>query len=506
MALENAVYLDRLPQELFDNIMCNITDHADISRLSRTCKAIRSLTLELVFENVSMLWDRKKMHFGVPEPERTALLREQKPCVTCTTETNSGCECPRLDLLLRSLVENPELGNFVRKVDLQCVDWNRARFGWELTLLPPPNTDEYQALLLDAMRRTGISESRLKNEFEDGLEINKFEIVVNFFLVLCPNITSLTLGVDIVADNPVLSLLFEDYALPPENSGYLLRLQHLTDIHLGTESFKHCGGILDRCVRTEPGKQLLSALESYFKLFYLPELKLAQIELPLLADGWRKKELQLPTEANPSSTMQVLLLRQCALAPAILSNIFKLAPYITRLDYGFELYSSDKMQARDLNSALACIKTSLKHLRFSLGMWSAGDQFEGQYLEFYDEFEYVEGYCSLKEFAVLETVRIPSCVLLGWTNSKSPDLADVLPENLVDLYLTDDFCWCDSYEKEEEEMMPILRKFVSNDDWRRTSPRLENFDVLYCDWENKDETVALFKQNGLSCQIKAPKD
>jgi hypothetical protein len=114
----------------------------------------------------------------------------------------------------------------------------------------------------------------------------------------------------------------------------------------------------------------------------------------------------------------------------------------------------------------------------------------------------IEGYWSLKELTVLETVTIPSCVLLGWWNRNCPNLADVLPPSLVTICLTDDIHWFDTYEKTEHDLMPILQRFVRGDKWRETVPRLEEFNFpYYRAWEGEHYPVDLFEQNGLRCQI-----
>ncbi|KAF2448565.1 hypothetical protein P171DRAFT_518070 [Karstenula rhodostoma CBS 690.94] len=95
----------------------------------------------------------------------------------------------------------------------------------------------------------------------------------------------------------------------------------------------------------------------------------------------------------------------------------------------------------------------------------------------------------------LETVTIASRVLLGWWNRNCPDLANVLPPSLVTICLTDDLPSFDTYEKYEDDLIPIIRKFVEGKEWRKTAPRLEEFNLRYFDqhseWERKDESVAL---------------
>ncbi|KAL1597195.1 hypothetical protein SLS60_008777 [Paraconiothyrium brasiliense] len=351
------------------------------------------------------------------------------------------------------------------------------------------------------MRRIGLDRSRLKEEFQAGLETNEFDIVIGFLILLCPNVNSITLGLDILARNSVLDCVLDEYALPTEHTGRISRLQHLKDIRLGTSFESDTANMLVEWPRR--AREGILGVKSYLMLFYLPELKQAQISLPLLKDRGVREEFEWPVEPPSNSTLQVLHLPKSTLEPIHLQSILEYTPLITRLEYDFRIWSYYKLRAQDLASALGCIKNSLKHFKFEHQHWSSEDQFFGERGNFEDDYEYVVGHCSLKELAVLETVTLPACVLLGWLNRNCPALASVLPRNLVAICLADDLYWFDTYEKEKKDLMPIMQRFFG-EDWRKAVPRLEEFNLGYSEWEGKDETVAFFEGHGLQCRVTSP--
>ncbi|KAJ4346440.1 uncharacterized protein N0V89_010369 [Didymosphaeria variabile] len=462
MTLNNAPSLTSLPREIFDSIVCEIQDRADISCLSRTSKAIRSLTAELVFENVTMLWtgnDKVKMQNA-------------------------------------HAIQKAE-------IDLQCVGYRIfTPSGNKPKLPPPPDTYEYRSLILAAMRRIGLDQSRLSKAFRAGLETNEFDIVVGLLILLCPNVISITLGLNVLACNKVLKFILHGYALPTECTGRVSRLQHLKDIRLGT-SFEYVrSNILVSWPRNT--QDWILDLKSYLTLFYLPELKQAQISLPLLKRSGVQSELEWPAESPSYSALQVLRLPDSTLPPNHLHYCLEYTPFVTHLEYEFKMWSYDKLQAHDLASALGCIKDSLRHFKFAHDHWSSEDPLIGGRGDLEDDYEYVIGHCSLKELTALETVTIPACVLLGWLNRNCPALASVLPQNLVSIGLADDLQWFDTCEKDKEDLMPSIQRFVGEENWRESVPRLEQFNFGYSEWEGKDETVALFEENGLKCQFTSP--
>jgi hypothetical protein len=402
MSPSNAPTLTGLPQELFDIVISHVKDRADLSSLSRTSKALRSATIKGVFENVTMLWTGNE---EVKEWEPNALqkveyLRSQNPNVI---ETSPGSECPRLDLLLRSILETPKQGRYVRKIELHCVQlrYNDKGKPRKPELPPPPNSEEYHSLIKAAMRRTGLDQSGFKEEMEDDLKRNEFDALVCLLILLCPSITSLTLGIDFIQNNTKLQLVLKEYALPSKISCSFSRLQYLEDMRIGTSFESGAVGYLEQWPWFRATSHMVFDLDTYLPLFYLPRLKRAELSLPI-AHEYREIDFEWPAESSSYSPLQTLLLPNSSISPIVLHNLLGYTPYVTRLEYDHWLWSTNMFKAQDMATALACIKNTLMHLKISIRTWSNEDQCIG-------ERSNIEGYCSLKHLDVLETSHDP-CV------------------------------------------------------------------------------------------------
>ncbi|KAF2122967.1 hypothetical protein BDV96DRAFT_656725 [Lophiotrema nucula] len=192
MSQSPALSLDNLPQELIDRIIYQLSDRANLSHLSGTSKDIRATTLESLYEDITMVWNRKA----------------------------GGHENPRIDLLLRTVVEEPKYADYISKIDLQPHDHriNKPRFS--TTAASPSHVARVKA----ALRRLGVDRTSVEERLEAGVLRNDFNAIVALLLLLCLEITSLTLGLEILVFSDFLSAAFK-YALPTQHSKHISRLQ-----------------------------------------------------------------------------------------------------------------------------------------------------------------------------------------------------------------------------------------------------------------------------------------
>lgn len=86
--------LANLPEELL-LLLPPLLEKDDLSRLSRTCKRLRGTVLALVYQRVQWYWNTDN------EPYPRTL------------------PTPPIHLLLRTLMNNPELGHLIEEVDFQ---------------------------------------------------------------------------------------------------------------------------------------------------------------------------------------------------------------------------------------------------------------------------------------------------------------------------------------------------------------------------------------------------
>ena len=171
MSLNSTRSLASLPRELLDDILSQVEGRADLSSLLRTSKSLRSLTIELVFENVAMLWTGPdEADYWKHRQKEHLRLQKQNARVI---KTGYGSKRPRLDLLFRSILERPKHGEHVRQPDLQCIRY-RDYLGYgkeprKPELPAPPNSDHYHRMVQITMRSLGLDQSRLEEDIENGL-------------------------------------------------------------------------------------------------------------------------------------------------------------------------------------------------------------------------------------------------------------------------------------------------------------------------------------------------
>lgn len=87
------MHLSTLALEI-THLVLSFLDQQDASRVSRTCKRLRTIALPHIYRTVHWTWKVQKAH-------------------------NLETVLPSMHLLLRSLMENPRLGDYVDRVQLQ---------------------------------------------------------------------------------------------------------------------------------------------------------------------------------------------------------------------------------------------------------------------------------------------------------------------------------------------------------------------------------------------------
>lgn len=521
MPKSNYERLTSLPPELFDTVLSHLAIE-DISRLSRTSKAVRFATIHLVFNDVTIVWTRDDKFWT-----RRRLFRD---------------ECAmNLPLLLRSIMEKPIYGGCVRKINLEC-SFPRPHIvsetvpfpsRSEFELYPSPTSDEYHGLVKETLQRTGLYKLDIGVEMEIGLKNNDLDATIALLIYLCPEITNLALGANIIRYcRNCLPTILREYALPSELSGSVSRLQNLEDLVLGTtaeaESTPYPKYLPVDFNVTEPSTLYARVLiwldweeewrpssnylpwkfmfntPSYFFYMYLPKLKRARLHIHYgyregLARGFKHTRIERPVMPSWDSPLQTLMLPNSYICPRVLGDILEHTRCLTRLHYDHWIDIGSAFMAGDLANALKCISGTLLHLEIGIRAWD----FESGTVEM-EENTYdskVEGYCPLKHLTALQTVTIPFCVLFGWWNIEDvcPGLADVLPVQVRTVCFNDDLAWFEEYEMQDENIFPAIQEFVGSEAWRVATPQLREINLAICHkWEREGELSELCRQNGLS--------
>ncbi|PVH90669.1 hypothetical protein DM02DRAFT_620900 [Periconia macrospinosa] len=474
----SVVSLATLPQELMDEISLHLQHRSDLSNLSLVCKAIRAQTLRLLYNEITMT------------VQGTHGDTSQQPKV------------PPANFLLRTLLQKPALAEYISALHLQSVGNLTLQHGSPRTECPSMvRPASYPGLVKDAIWRLGLGETKITPQLLANILENDYEAVATFLPLLCPRITSLTFGLDLLIRNPYLESILA-CASPSQSPGQTPRFQHLKTIRLGTSTDSRgvTSGFRVNLPHRTPDATL--KLESYYPIFYVPELETLQASLPFRE---RYKKITWPTNSPPIlSTLTTLQLPECSLSPEMLCDILSTTPSLRRLDYDCWQHPSSHglFDASVLQKALDCVKDTLVHLEIKVGFWSketVQPEEEGE--------EWVQKACSLREMASLKHLSVCPCVLLGWHRQSAPMLADVLPPQLNSIRFATEFEYYagyegsdeeDGFEWEEEYLMEQIRHFLQDGKWKSSTPHLRRLGVFYRIWEDRDGLQKLCAQNGLS--------
>ncbi|KAF2279352.1 uncharacterized protein EI97DRAFT_430435 [Westerdykella ornata] len=496
----------RLPQEILDGITSNL-EPRDLSCFSSSCQQVRAATLPTVYRDIRMIWR------GSRQPS------ENRPRSDCKHES-----CPRLDLLLRTLLENQALAELVRTLDLQSSGYWSYELDGRLPYLPsyiPSNSE----LFKNAFRRTG---SPIPKFLDDDIERCDLHVVVGLTILATPKLSSLTLGLDMIHRNDCLPyVLMSALTLPLDSA--LSDLSSRERLTLGVDYD------WDRFPEDRSALEDLEwdlDLPLYLPFFYLPNLKEVEMNLPGGQDYYRGYfgdsaitrgsprslwPLSWPPRADSIRTLRLL---KAHASHDLVEQVLMVTPNLVSLEYDCVCFSWIALHASRLASALKLVKRTLVALKVTLKSWSAESTLIQENYGFHTLD--VVGHCSLKDMPALTTVDVVPEVLLGMQPRGSPRLADVLPYGIVSLRIrgdcvepsdTPDGRPTSFYHWHPSEVMCKLREFVDNERWREATPRLQRIGILWRlnkenEWDEDDtiwtmteEPVELCTRNGLACQV-----
>jgi hypothetical protein len=184
----------------------------------------------------------------------------------------------------------------------------------------------------------------------------------------------------------------------------------------------------------------------------------------------------------PALTLSLkrLDLHLSTIADRTLVKLLRLSPCLELLRYDRRCHAHDEERWQlclDLTAALQQVKTTLRELDLSVGLYSDLD-------EDVDEppISPVKGQLgSLREFSQLRKLKAPIVTLLEWL----PDvellrLAEVVPTGLTHLGLTEDLSEQYRYEWNEQSVLKALAVFLSV--WRSATPNLQVVEVWLDRW------------------------
>ncbi|KAK1708413.1 uncharacterized protein BDZ83DRAFT_642147 [Colletotrichum acutatum] len=198
--------------------------------------------------------------------------------------------------------------------------------------------------------------------------------------------------------------------------------------------------------------------ENILPFFYLPQIR--TLELHRAEDGGKSIIWPAPHPKPSAATLEELVLSRCQLSEENIGQLLRASPNLKTFRCGYVIdaeYASDWVDLETLRSSIDTLKASLEELSFAMTLWTSTAIDCGEV----GPWGIRGSLGSLKEFTQLTRLSISLPVLLGWETKGSSNLADVLPEGLQALTITNEmffwwhYQWDDLDWEEDDPVVPM---------------------------------------------------
>lgn len=329
---------------------------------------------------------------------------------------------PRIRLLLRTLLERPELRQYVRNLNLQCdrLVLPVTKGGQpEAFQLEDTGLDIAEGQLVSEIQSLGFAKQELASEWANKIRLGNSDAVVALLVALTPNIRRLSLSPKWTVDLTHLGLVFKTALCP----------SHLTASRLPT--YKDLTFVSLTPLFLEEHLFDAPAEDNILALFYLPGVE--ELGIPIAS----RSEMNWPYERPPKPTslrsLEIHRLREQFLGPvlSVCSNLQTLH-YRWLLHNGVDQpHSETPLELTEMASNIA---SHCSHTLTTLWIDAATQLSPG----YYDDppLEFSGSLAPLKELTALERLGLPWPFVCGSVDSPfERSIRNVAPASLRYLQL-----------------------------------------------------------------------
>lgn len=460
-----------LPEELWEMIVFPL-EKGDVSAISRCCKRLRERAVPSLYNSLEWTWN------SVPRYGKLS--------------------SPPVHLLLRSLVENRQMGAYVKYLNFStsCRLSSKRSPGslWEQGEQPKCTVDELR-VLKDYVHELELPSKTL---WTTALETGNINVFIALVLSQLTNLRTLHLSTECHVDTPFLGLLFRRALISSAPCAGFSTFSHLQRVEFPPIRW-----------HAMPAYATVSE-EQVTSLFYLPAIQ--TIDAVLYPE---RSNFSWPGDERPhASTLTTLKLPCCAVDQTALLHLLSAAPKLRTLVYDYvadmhppsELCDNLHFDLAQLSQALRQVRTTLTHLSLSIKFFIGDGPTEtgprGIHWGIKNRFG------GLHEFGNLKSLSIPFVVLFGLSETpRSVDRLDgLLPRSIQHLCLTDDSVPWGAYRWPARACLERLGDYLV--DRKCTVPELERLDLDLLvshahewDEDEQEELREMCEEAGVQCEV-----
>ncbi|KAI9877136.1 MAG: hypothetical protein M1830_004711 [Pleopsidium flavum] len=408
-----------LPVELWDLILHHVAQK-DLATLNSVCETLHILTEPLLYAEIR--WTEG-------EPSEVSQ------------------RSPRIHLLLRSILNRPELAFHIKHAHFRSyfvfMHWEQPNLIpslWQDDGVGSGFTPKEMATAEGLIERAKLCP---KKEWREELQRGASDVIIAILLSQLSKLERLDLEVPGQTDErPLVGSIFRQALTSAPSALGLPRFESLKAVDVSVDG----RNIYCFHPKIDFDTQVAS-------LFDLPAVESLTI-------SWLAPEPPIWPGRQPiTPTLTTLIFKNSRLDENILGQLLAATPNLKRLEcpLAYDVEIDEYCRCAKLRSALEQIETTIESLTISVKFWSSGEKDEtwGLYPGV------VGSIGSMKEYTRLKHLEMPLVVLLGWYPDYAPWLWDVLPEQLETICCRDDMTIFETYKWSREEMLEEFTDYLS---------------------------------------------
>ncbi|MCJ1252481.1 hypothetical protein MMC24_000287 [Lignoscripta atroalba] len=419
------------PNEITSTIFSH-TPSEGLLAFSYTCRSLRRLAQPVLYREIRWTWDRVSEHN------------------------------PRIHLLLRSLLENPELASYIEHIDFQG---SKPRSIWLQHNHPDlPDTD---MRLLESL--VDIAQFPSALEWRHMLEYGQLDAFLALLLSQTFNLKSLELGFEFQYESKYIGIMLKHALFPSGATFNISNFKRLKRVAFCTKEIVGGRHNLSAPEYPYPLPRCPPDFDQITPFFYLPSIRSITLWIQ------NPSRLTWPSERPWAMALTTLIVHHSEAYVETLEQLLSGTPNLKVLEYRYhgctQGYFHNEiptfLECEKLSQALDHVKGTIQRIIISIDFYATvGDE-----LEWGGRHWGIKGTLnSMMQFEKLESLTVPMVMLLGWSPSSMVKLADCLPQSMRELYITDDLVFFDRWQWTEQDYLDRFHEYLY--DWKSSTSSL----------------------------------
>lgn len=356
---------------------------------------------------------------------------------------------PPIGLLLRSILQRPELATHIRNLALTGHTFYAPHFRGTVPKIT--SSEEELDLFIAAVQQTGVP---FVNLWVRHLRLGTMDAFVALLVYLLSNVTSLHLGPNFTKETQLLGLVLRSALRESFNRQ---TFSHLRDVSV------------NMWVDTRRDQNVKNT-EDMLAFFYLPDIRRlsASIENPDVFT-WPLRELPNPAKL---SSLDLTAIREVHLG-----QILSVTKGIETLSWEWyhnpalrDPFNTPIIDLTQIASALSTVQGTLRNLTITAACDTGWAEPE------FPRLSITGSLAALRDFKTLRKLSVPLPLLLGFYPDPSRRLEHLLPQGLEHLTISDDLRLHEEYLWDDHALLRVVESWLQNR--KIYAPKLQKLGLL----------------------------